>query len=228
MNRVSILSMTLLFTAFLVSHTFAQGSVAIGMKGGLNLANISGKDVKNTDFRIGFAVGGFLTFNLNEQLAFQPEVYYTSKGYQAEIKGSDSGTNYRYSYSGNSSFALNYLEIPVLGVFSVNQNMKLFAGPYLDIYVNGKARSDYKEHSETFNTATNQWESEDYSGSDSEDIESDEVKIPGFGLIFGAEILSGPMSIGARYSMGLSNIPDDNEYKFRHQVIQFLVGFSIP
>jgi hypothetical protein len=214
---------------FLVSYTSAQGIVTKGLRGGLNLANISGKDAEDTSFRIGFALGGFVTYSLNEQLALQPEIYFTSKGFKSEAQESNSFSGYRYSISSESSVSLNYLEIPVLGVFSVNQNIRLLAGPYLDIYLNGMAKEKYKTLTEYYNSYENRWIIEDEkSDSNSEDIESDDVNTPGLGLIFGAEFIAGQISISARYSIGLSNIPDDSDFEFKHKVIQFYVGFYIP
>lgn len=229
MKQVLISIMALLIIAFSISHTSAQGITAIGLKGGLNLANISGEDADDTNFRIGFAIGGFVTYSLNEQLALQPEIYFTSKGFKTEEEESNSYSGYRYSISSESSVSLNYLEIPVLGVFSVNQNIRLLAGPYLDIYLNGMVKEKYRTVTEYYNSYENRWIiEEDESDSNSEDIESDDMNTPGLGLIFGAEFISGQISIGARYSIGLSNIPDDSDFDLKHQVIQFLGGFYIP
>lgn len=230
MKRVMILSVTLFIVAFFVSSASAQGIVAKGLKGGINLANVRGEDFEDedTEIRLGFAIGGFLTYRVNEHLAFQPEIYYTSKGFKLKAKGSESDVDYEVSYSMEGSFSLSYLEIPVLGVFAVNKNINLFAGPYLDIYLNGKVKSEYEVHSRYLESSTNEWVTEDESGSDSEDIKSDDMNSPGFGLLFGAEYLIGKISIGARYSIGLSTIPDEEDTDIKHKVIQFVVGFHLP
>jgi len=229
MKQILISIMVVLIIAFAISYTSAQGIVAKGLKGGLNLANVIGDDADDTNFRFGFAIGGFITYSLNEQLAIQPEIFYSSKGRKSENKESESYQIYRYTMYNKASTSLNYLEIPVLGVFSLNQNIRMFAGPYLDFYLNGASHDDYTEKVEYLDPYTNEWITDDEeSDSDSDDIESDAVNSPGFGLILGAEFITGQISFGARYSIGLSNIPDDNDYKFKHQVIQFLVGFSIP
>jgi hypothetical protein len=228
MKRVMTVTVTLLIVAFFVTYVSAQGIVAKGFKGGLNLANVSGDDVEDTDSRLGFAIGGFVTYSVNKQFSLQPEIYYTSKGFKLKEKGSESDVDYEVSYSMEGSISLNYLEIPVLGVFAVNKNINLFAGPYLDIYLNGKAKQEWEIHSRYLDPSTNEWETEDESGSDSEDIKSDDINSPGFGLLFGAEYLIGKISIGARYSIGLSTIPDEEDTDIKHKVIQFLVAFHLP
>ena len=230
MKKVMILTLTLLSFVFIVINASAQGIVAKGFKGGINLANISGDAFEDTDLKTGFAIGGFFTYSVNDQLSLQPEIYYTSKGFKFNEKEYDSDVDYEISASYDGSASLNYIEIPVLGVFAVNKNINVFAGPYLDIYLNGKLKIDYDVNYRYLNPDTNEWETVTDSGSESEDIESDDIKSPGFGVLFGAEFTAGQFSFGARYSLGLSNIPDDPEEDedAKHKVIQFLVGFYLP
>ena len=47
------------------------------------------------------------------------------------------------------------------------------------------------------------------------------------GLVLGAEFVIGQISIGARYSIGLSNILDDDDSDVKHKVIQFQLGFYL-
>ena len=228
MKRVMILTVTLLIVAFFVSYASAQGIVAKGFKGGLNLANVRGEDFEDADSRLGFAIGGFVTYSVNKQFSLRPEIYYTTKGCKLKVKGSESDVDYEVSYSIEGSFSLNYIEIPVLGVFALNKNINLFAGPYLDIYLNGKAKQEWEVHSRYLDSSTNEWVTEDESLSESYDIKSDDMNSPGFGLLFGTEYTIGQISFGVRYSMGLSNIPDDDDEDAKHKVIQFLVGFHLP
>jgi len=182
-----------------------------GLKVGMNMANFSGDDVENTDSKIGLAIGGSFTFHLNDKLAIRPEFLYSTKGSKFEESISD-------DFTVRSTTSLNYLDIPILVVYSIQENLKLFAGPSLGIYISGKS----------------EWEfSGDFLGveiddSGSEDIESDEINSPDFGLIFGASYSLGQISIGPRYSMGLANVPDiDNEdIDTKNRVIQLMVGYS--
>lgn len=117
-------------TVSVAPNSSAQGIVAKGFKGGLNLANVRGEGFEDADSRVGFAIGGFVTYSVNKQFSLRPEIYYTTKGCKLKVKGSESDVDSEISYSIAGSFSLNYLEIPALGVFAVNKNINLFAGPY--------------------------------------------------------------------------------------------------
>ena len=223
MNKILVFNIILLAIALNVNNISAQN---IGFKGGLNLANVSGDDVEDTELRYGFAIGGFLVMDLNGQFFLRPEIYYTSKGFAMSMEESESTGDYEISYSGESSITLNYLEVPVLGVFAVTKNFNLFAGPYLDIFLNGKTTTESEGYYRYL--MNDEWIYEDLSGSDSEDIKSDDINTPGLGLLFGAEYVIGKFSFDVRYSMGLTNIPDEDDVDVKHQVIQFMVGFYLP
>ena len=147
--------------------------------------------------------------DLNGQFFLRPEIYYTSKGFAMSMEESESTGDYEISYSGESSITLNYLEVPVLGVFAVTKNFNLFAGPYLDIFLNGKTTTESEGYYRYL--MNDEWIYEDLSGSDSEDIKSDDINTPGLGLLFGAEYVIGKFSFDVRYSMGLTNIPDEDD-----------------
>ena len=223
MKKILVLNIVLLIIAISLNNVSAQ---KIGFKGGLNLANVSGDDIDDTELRNGFAIGGFLVMDLNGQFFIRPEIYYTSKGFAMSMEESESTGDYEISYSGESSISLNYLEVPVLGVFAVTKNFNLFAGPYLDIFLNGKRTTESEGYYRYL--LNNEWITQDLSGSDSEDIKSDEINTPGLGLLFGAEYVIGQFSFDVRYSMGLTNIPDEDDVEVKHQVIQFMVGFYLP
>lgn len=182
-----------------------------GLKVGMNMANFSGDDAEGTDSKIGLAIGGSFTFNLNDKFAIRPEFFYSTKGSKFEESIFD-------DFTVRSTTSLNYLDIPILVVYSIQENLKLFAGPSLGIYINGKS----------------EWEiSGDFLGveiddSGSENIESDEINSPDFGLVFGASYSLGKISIEPRYSMGLVNVLyiDNEDTDMKNRVIQLMVGYS--
>ncbi len=188
-----------LFSLLSINSSFAQGITSKGFTAGLNLANVSGKNIKNNSMKIGFAVGAFLTYSVNHQIAVRPEIYYSTKGFTTS--------------QGEGSFttSLNYIDIPILGVYKINRNINIFAGPYIDIFLSG----NYKIEIGEYNT--------------SGDIKSKDMATPGFGLAFGGEYNLNKIKIGARYNLGLSNVSDSTEDldKYTHSVIQILVGFAL-
>lgn len=223
MKKILVFNIILLVIALNDNYVSAQG---IGFKGGLNLANVSSDDIDDTDLRFGFAIGGFLSIGLNEQFFFRPEIYYSSKGFKLNMEQSESSANHEISFSGETTVSLNYIEVPVLGVFAVTKNINLFAGPYLDVFLSGK--TTLKSEGYYRYLWNDEWITEDIGGSSSEDIKSEEINSPGIGLLFGAEYIIGQFSFDIRYSLGLSNIPDEDDADAKHQVIQVMVGFYLP
>jgi Outer membrane protein beta-barrel domain len=87
------------------------------------------------EFKPGFVGGGYATAHLNPRFGVRLEALYANKG----SAGENSGTLYGYlistQVSGSNRLTLQYLEIPVLAVFSfptgVHRGFDLFAGPAL-------------------------------------------------------------------------------------------------
>ena len=212
----------LIFVLGIFPNTFAQEIITKGIVGGLNLANVTG-DAEDTEFRFGFAFGGFLSFKISEQFSIRPEIYYSSKGFAVESEYSYSTTTYQYSSTSNGSLILNYFEIPILGAVSITENLNILAGPGIDLFLNGETKMQYSSVNKTYDgtqwiTHTDNYKSED-------DVESSDINSPGFGLIVGAEYTFKQFVFNARYSFGLTSIPDDNDNEFRHSVFQFMVGY---
>ena len=215
MKKLIVLLLVFVITDSFRGFVSAQGLTAKGVKVGLNLANFSiDNEIKNTDLKMGLAIGGFLTFSFNDKFAIQPEVFYSMKGYKE--KKTESGATRKLNVS------LNYLEIPILGVFSVQENIKLFAGPSMGFYLNGKIKGEIK----------GELDGETIDESGTEDIESDIVKSLQFDLVFGGLFSLGQFSVDARYSLGLTNVKgggDDFKENFidgKNQVIQLMIGVS--
>lgn len=200
----------LLFVLFVfTSLSFAQ--MQLGVKAGLNLANLSGDDVENTDTRTGFAGGVFFMYQFNEMFAVQPEVYYSMKG----AKQSDSFEGVSY----DAEFKFDYVEIPLLLKFLIpmkGSNIKpaIFAGPSLAFNSSAKLKV------EAGGTTTE------------EDVEN--IKSTDLGLVFGAGIGfpvgKGELGVDVRYILGLSSIDDSaEEADVKNGVINFNLyyGFSL-
>lgn len=103
----------LLFVVGTVSGAVAQASVALGIKGGLNFANINTTSVGAAyNSRTGYHAGAFVNIKLTK-LAIQPEVIYS-------VQGADAA-------SGN--LEMGYINIPILLKFYLIGGLNLQAGP---------------------------------------------------------------------------------------------------
>ena len=110
----------------------------IGIKGGVNFANVHGSDKDNLGEVSGhtnFHAGVFSQFSFGEFFSIQPEVLFSRKGYKRN----------------DSTFRFNYFDVPVLAVFNITDNFSVHLGPQVGIMI--AAKEDGKEiNLEPYNT----------------------------------------------------------------------------
>lgn len=99
----------------------------LGLKGGLNLAALGGKDAGPVERRTGLSLGAFITIPAGPWLALQPEAFYTQKG--ARYAGADD--------------TFTYLEAPLLVRLSTHLpatplRSAFFAGPTAALLLSAK------------------------------------------------------------------------------------------
>ena len=193
--------MTFVILLFVVGGLFAQ---SLGIKGGLNLSTLTGDDVEDAKTKLGFAFGGFYTYQLNEQFAFQPEIFFTMKGakFEDEIMGYDyEETDY-----------LNYIEVPMLFKMMIPSSSSvmpnLFVGPALAFNISATYKIEVD--------------------GDEDDGDIEDINAMDFGLVFGAGADLGKITIDGRYNLGLTNIPDvEGDPKVKNSVISFMLGYKL-
>ena len=241
MKKATVLMMILAVGVMFTGILTAQGITAKGVKGGLNMAKFTGDDADmesemgggmDPSYLLAYSFGGFVTYKVNDQLSIQPEFLYTVKG--SRYEESEEYSDYEADIKSEITLdvKMNWLEIPVLGVFQLQDNIKLFAGPYVGFYLSGKFEAEYDV------TVSYGGETETESGSESEDIEKEDVNSPGFGLVFGGSYsVNSNIAIEARYTLGLRTIDkepedwddDDGEYEvgdIKNSGIQLLLTYS--
>ena len=199
-TRLFFLFLTFFFISAVAIN--AQGTTSFGLKGGVTMAKFTGDDADfvGTDpsMLLKFAAGGFVNFGINEQFSIRPEVYYSSKGSKYEEGGDE------------AIFTMNYIDIPVLAVYNASENIGLFAGPQLSLYlkdgtveVNGQSM-------------------------DLEDALGDVLTDNYFALVFGANYFFNQFHIDVRYSLGVSSIVDvdGEDVDVKHGDFLFLFGYT--
>jgi hypothetical protein len=202
MNYKKVLFLVLLMA--LSSLVFAQGFYAKGLKAGLNLASYGG-DNTGYDYstKVGYAIGCFATYGINEQFSLQPELLLTVKGSQIDY-------NDYFELSGSTN--LTYLEIPVLMRFHFSRTSEMspnfFAGPALGFNIG--ATYDYDINGNNMS-------------GDIEDMNPIE-----FSMIFGAGIDTRQITFDVRYDMGLTtNIDPDDNIDIFNNVVSFMIGYKL-
>jgi len=190
----------------------AQSGLELGIKAGLNIANLNGGPHELAT-RAGLFAGLAIGYSAESlPVEFESGLFYSQKGAEGRYKESI----IKGSYEGNAgTFKLDYLEIPLLAKYRFDTEAAvspyILAGPYLDISLNSEVKASK-------NIAY------------IEDI-SAEIKRIGFGLLIGAggdfKISGRKLNVQARYSLGLSpvyeNRSDEGE---KHGVFTVAAGFT--
>lgn len=214
----------MIILSFVFIGTLPAQGLGYGVKGGLNMAKFTGDDA---DFDgeadpgsiFGPTVGGFVTMPVGP-LGVRVEVLYTAKGSNYDLSYSESEDGLNVSLDGTTKMKMNWLDIPVLAVYNVMDNLSVFAGPFLELYLSGTVESDF--------TVSFSYEGDTFSESekDTEDIESEDINSPGFGLIFGGTyMITDNIGVEARYAMGLTSMDEDESLK--NSGLQVLVNFYL-
>jgi Outer membrane protein beta-barrel domain len=196
-----------LITIFAINGV-ASAQMRFGVKGGLNLANISispsqtGVEPKSI---ISFHAGIVLDAPLSESISIQPNLLFSQKGYKASFAISTT------SIEGKAT--INYLEIPINVVYHATEALSIGAGPYLGYALSGTS---------TTTTTTN-----GQSKTDTKDADFDkDIKRLDFGLnvTAGYEVIEG-LIVSANYSLGLANINADTSTT--STIKNGVIGFSV-
>ncbi|MEE9465421.1 MAG: porin family protein, partial [Candidatus Neomarinimicrobiota bacterium] len=202
---------TFIFLA--ASLAIGQGLSGYGAKAGLNLANISGDDVTEdkmgaeTSMNLGFAVGGYATFDLGLPVLIQPEVMFSQKGYRSKL-----GENFGEYAAAQKDVVLNYININPLAIYSINEKSEVFAGPSLGLFLNGKQKILMTQNGEPVFPDV--------------DIKSENMNGMDIALVLGVGytliLPLGDINVEARYSLGLKKAWDE-DLEWKNNVIQIIV-----
>jgi hypothetical protein len=165
----------------LTGAVFSQ-HVNFGIKAGYNSSSVKVEDGVDYDSKSGLHFGGLAHIHINRQFAVQPELVFSCQG------GED----------GDAKLKLNYLNIPVLLQYMINNGFRLQTGPQLGFLLSAKQK---------FGDVT----------VDVDDI----IKSTDFSWVFGAGyIFTSGIGIDARFNLGLTDISEDSDFEARNRVFQ--------
>ena len=193
-------------------------------------SNSYGGDVK---FKSGFLVGAGLNITINDMFSVQPELLFLQKGWKEEQYIDFGGGDFDEYIS---SFTLNYLEVPILAQLTFGNTTKFFvsAGPSIGYGIGGKYVFEYNGL-ESGVTYSERYDSKVKFGSRPDNDQSNDVYldnaldiggIAGFGVL-----LMNKIQIEVRYSLGFTNLVDENpdiqDNTSKNFGFQFNVGVPI-
>lgn len=186
-----------------------RGITGKGIKAGVNWTGLGGGDVRDTNWKMGFSLGGFLIYRINDLISIQPEILVTQKK-ATSTKDVEGGT---WTYKVD----VWYLEIPVLVKVAIPIESRIkpsvFGGPAVALKLSGKGESEFTKGVKKKDRVVGGLESYD------------------FGIILGAGaeftlgfFPKGKFSADIRYNLGLTEINTEKDMKTR--VISFMLGCS--
>lgn len=187
-----------LVLVILCSATLWAQGIGFGIKAGANISNtnISSDDYSlDTKSKFGFHGGVFFTFMFSEKLGIQPELLYSTQGSEYDESSFD------------GKLTIDYVNIPVLLRYNINETFSVHAGPQFGILLKAE---------------------EEFDG-DTGDVK-DDFKSSDISGAFGIEVdLPMKLGFGARYVLGLSNVlADDGSFgdaELKNGVIQVYAKF---
>jgi hypothetical protein len=116
----------LLLLSIIASSLYAQ-KMAVGIKGGLNIADVSNM---NGDNRLSGHIGLFLHSSLNRNWSVQPEILYSGQGQQFKVGNEE------------LTLALSYIQIPVMFQYYPTSQLYLEFGPQLGFLLAANIKND--------------------------------------------------------------------------------------
>ncbi len=180
----------------------AQG-VEFGVKGGLNVANVSGQE--NGKSLYGFSIGAFAEIKISPKFAIQPELLYSMQGTKYSTTTSSSGGGgFSFTSTDDVKAGLNYLNIPIMAKYFVIEKLSVQAGPQFGFLL-AFDRTSNSSSSTTFAGVT-KVSSTSSSSSDKSKLSSIDF---GFNLGAGYDITE-HFSADLRYNIGLTTINENS------------------
>ena len=166
---------------FMASFVAAQ-ETHFGLKAGVNIASANVSPGSDYDSKVGLHIGGLAHIHLSPHFALQPEVVYSMQGGKVD----------------DSKLKLNYINIPLLAQYMIENGFRLQTGPQLGLLVSAKTEVG-----------------------DVEVDRKDNFTTTDFSWAFGAGYLF-PEGFGldARYNLGISDVWDAGSSKIKNSVFQ--------
>ncbi|CAN0586715.1 unnamed protein product, partial [Ectocarpus sp. 12 AP-2014] len=109
-----------------------------GIKGGLNYSSIVGDLTQGLKFRFSGHGGIFLEIDFSEKFKLQPELLYSSQGFQfsTDLAAIENGGATGDDNDFRTNVQLNFITVPILGKFALNDKWDVEFGPQFGFLLN--------------------------------------------------------------------------------------------
>ncbi|CDF79438.1 conserved hypothetical protein containing N-terminal outer membrane beta-barrel domain [Formosa agariphila KMM 3901] len=210
MKKLIVFTGVLLFTLTSVYAQSDSKAVQFGAKAGVNISKLSGDDFNDVDSRTSFNAGVLAEIPISERFSFQPEVFYSGQGFDVLEIDQDN----IFDTDQNLEYQLDYIQVPLLLKAYLVKGLSVEVGPQFG----------FKVHEE--------FDSEPNSDAGDFEIDTDDSYVKDFdtSLAFGTSYkFDGGLFLSARYTLGLTNIFEDDtvfeNVDGKNDVWQFGVGY---
>lgn len=198
------LKFSILVVAMLVVATVAHAQVDLGIKAGVNMSNVYGKNVDNNDMKIGFHAGLSADFYFTPEVALQSGLLVSTKGFTYKTSALEFTSN------------PIYLQLPVHLAYKVEvvpgTRIVFHGGPYAAYGIAGK-------HTVKVGSL----------GSGSIDVFGDsaaQLKRFDFGAGLGVGAEFGQIALDLGWDMGLIDLSNSSEGTLKNQNAYLSVGYK--
>ena len=215
---------------------FSQ-EIKFGAKVGLNISSLRGNypaEIDETKSKIGFHIGGFAEYSINDKFALQPELLLSTQGGSSEVIEYYGGGTYFESFKQTPK--LTYINLPIMLKYKVIEKLSIEFGPQIGYLISAKSKWEYVDSTDP---------------SENETIEVDlindgtytfggttvQVKPKTNRLDFGLNIgssydVTDKFFVQARYNLGLTVFDKNstagsstNSWDLKNSVIQISTGY---
>ena len=195
----------LIVTLLLLSPIYIFSQISIGIKTGLNFANVTNAAGINANSRTGYMLGGYISPKPKKLLGFRSEIMLSRQGYD-------------YKTNGNSATVdLDYLLLPELITLNFTKKVEIHAGLQIAFLLNGNVDSTGGNNN---NNLLDYFKRFDYG------IAAGLQVSPISGLFVGARINVGLKNINEEQAIGAGSPPDFFPREFvKNNVVQIYAGW---
>ena len=187
--------------------TFAFAQLGIGLKAGLNFADVTNASSINSSNRSGFMFGAFLAPNSKGIISSRTELIYSRQGYNFQTGASTGNVN------------LDYIILPQLMGINITKFVQIQLGAQMAFLINAKADSTATGggSSGSFNSIMSYYNKFDYGFAAGAEIH------PVMGLLIGARY---NISLGKLYSsLESGQAPSFSAADAKNNVVQVFAGW---
>jgi len=183
----------ILMAAMMLSMTsvYAQhevGSVSIQPKAGITISNYVGKDADDAKFKLGYAFGADVEYQVSDWLGLSAGLAYDLVGAKNKETDTDDGVKYSYTEKLNAG----YLNIPIVAHFYIAKGLAVNAGIQPGFLLSAKAKQEFDSS----------YAGSSYKGSESYDVK-DRLKKFDLSIPVGLSYEYSNFVLDARYNVGL-------------------------